>query len=555
MIVLGVGTPCDTDFSILGQARKPESNPYYNNKMTNNLSTFFQQLELTRDYSPDEIARLVKMVEVKSFSTGEPIIIEGGENDSFFFLYEGEAEVLKFDKESEADFLINIMSRGALFGEMSELTGEPVSATVRAKNNCKVLAFSRRVAMPHELYVKLLLSCSRNLIRRLKLLSERQADMLGREAKRERDRLQKSLDERDRSLADRTDELKQARQHLTDLYLQQYEIDPAQSFGPMVGSSSLMRNIFALIKDLAQTTTTVLITGETGTGKGLIAAAIHQFSDRKREAFISVNCVALSDELLASELFGHKKGAYTGAIEDRVGRFKMAQGGTIFLDEIGDISPRMQAYLLRILETGEYERLGESKTLKSDVRVIAATNRDLKQRVVEGSFREDLYYRLNVMNIEAPPLRNRKEDVPLLLDHFREHFNRKFNRRVESFSPEALKILTANNWRGNVRELRNVIERAMILCPESILQPRHLPSEITSNTSAINGQSASAVTAHSAPLKHKDGIEVEKTLNRQSILQALRNSVWNVSDAARALGVSRTHLHRLITKYSISRGE
>jgi DNA-binding NtrC family response regulator len=306
----------------------------------------------------------------------------------------------------------------------------------------------------------------------------------------------------------------------------------------------LMQNIFELIKSLLDMAKTVMITGENGTGEGMITVAIHHLSKRCNEAFISVNCAALSDELLASELFGHKRGAFTGATEDRVGRFQMADGGTLFLDEIGDISPKQQAYLLRILETGEYERSGDSKTLRVDVRVIAATNRSLEQKVSEGTFREDLYYRLNVMNILAPPLRDRKEDIPLLSDHFRKHFNQQLNRNVERFSKGTRRLLTNYGWPGNVRELRNTIERALLLCRESELQQHHLPQEFsipsagvpTSQTKSIDKE----ITSHTNPVIDSD-----------SITEALVASYWNVTKTDKNPGISRVHLHRLIKKYKL----
>lgn len=523
--------------------------------LSEDISKFFRQLELTKDFSAAERAQLVSLVQVDSIRAGETILEEGLCNDAFYFLFSGDAEVLKRDTASDSLYLLNTMSVGALFGEMSETTNEPISASVKAKTDCKILILPQPRLLPDGVYIKLLIASSRNVIERLRLLSEKQVQKLAEEAKREKEMLEKKMADQEQALIASKTELHSTKQHLTNLYLQQYEPDASGSFGDIVGSSSIMRNIFNLIITLAETDTTILITGESGTGKGLIAAAIHKYSHHKHEAFVSLNCAALSDELLASELFGHKKGAFTGATEDRIGRFKLAQGGSIFLDEVGDISPRMQAYLLRVLECGEYERVGESKTLVSDARIIAATNRNLMQKVAEGSFREDLYYRLNVMKIEAPPLRNRREDIPLLIEHFREHYNKQFNRQVKGFSPEASAVLIANPWRGNVRELRNVIERTMILCNESILQLKHLPGDIISTDAAGFRNEKPSLSNSLVSVDHLVEKQPKVTLDRESVLKALRKSVWNVSEAARHFAISRTHLHRLIKKYHIGRGE
>lgn len=398
--------------------------------------------------------------------------------------------------------------------------------------------------------MKLLQMCTRNIIQRLRLLSEKQARKYAKEAELGKKLFMSEIDKRDKEITSRTNELLNTRDQLTNLYLQQYEISGNKTFGEMIGVSLAMKNIFELIKNLSNVDTTVLITGESGTGKGMIAIAIHEYSRRNKQAFVSVNCATLNDELLASELFGHRKGAFTGAIEGRKGRFEIAEGGTILLDEIGDISPRMQSFLLRILESGEYERVGESKTMKADVRIIAATNRDLKQKVSEGSFREDLYYRLNVMHIETPPLRNRKADIPLLLNHFREYFNRQLNRKVECFSKKTLDILMEYPWLGNVRELRNVMERSILLCHESILTPHHLPKEfLHSCPESIKNSDLKLET--SALQKGSKERPLRRNLNREIILQTLEDSNTNVSAAANNLEISRARLYRLMRKFGI----
>ncbi len=519
--------------------------------MKEKLFNFFRNLDLTRNYSDLELTQLINVLQTKKWKNGDLIIEEGQLNDSIFFLYDGEAEVLKFDAKSDDFYVINRMESGALFGEMSEITGEPVSASIRAKTNCVALILRNDSSLPDQIYMKLLHTCTRNIIQRLRLLSEKQARKFAEEVERENKRLMGEIGKRDNEIVSRTEQLQNTRKQLTKLYLQQYEIDGNKTFGEIIGASPAMRNIYELIKNLSDVDTTVLITGESGTGKGMIAIAIHEYSHRNKQAFISVNCAALSDDLLASELFGHKKGSFTGATEDRKGRFELAEEGTIFLDEIGDISPRMQTFLLRVLESGEYERVGESKTLRIDVRIITASNRDLKQKVKEGKFREDLYYRLNVMNIEAPPLRDRKADIPLLLNHFREFFNRQLNRSVESFSKETIDILLEYPWYGNVRELRNVMERSILLCHDTILTHKYLPKEFLSlDLQTPIGQ----VRKSEIPQNKAQSIKrtTRRNLNKEVIQQALMDAKWNVAAAARRLEISRVHLYRLLKKYNIT---
>jgi transcriptional regulator with GAF, ATPase, and Fis domain len=514
------------------------------------LFHFFRNLDFAEEYSDQELKQLVNVCQLLKWNKNDVIIEEGQMNNSIYFLHKGVAEVLKYDDKSKDFYLINQMEPGALFGEMSEITGEPASARILAKTDCSVLILVRLTSLLKQTYRKLLHTCTRNIVQRLRLMSEKQARRFAAEAELEKKRLMREIGKRDSEIISRTEELQNTRNQLTKLYLQHYEIDGDKHFGEMIGISPAMKNIYDFIRSLSDVNTTVLITGESGTGKGMIAIAIHENSLRNKQAFISVNCATLNDELLASELFGHKKGSFTGAIHDRQGRFEMAEGGTIFLDEIGDVTPRMQAFLLRVIETGEYERVGESKTRKADVRIITATNRDLKLKVSEGSFREDLYYRLNVMNIETPPLRDRKTDIPLLLDHFRKIFNQLLNRNVGGFSREAFEILQDYPWHGNVRELRNVIERSILLCNDSVLKPHHLPKEF------LPPVSKSVVNAESA--LHKSGSDFEseikplrKKLNREIILQALTDSNRNVTAAAKQLEISRGHLYRVMKKFNI----
>jgi PAS domain S-box-containing protein len=306
-----------------------------------------------------------------------------------------------------------------------------------------------------------------------------------------------------------------------------------QQFHNIIGKSKKMQEVYSLIDLLADVETTVLITGESGTGKELVAEALHYRGSRKDKNLVKVNCSALSENLLESELFGHVKGSFTGAVKDKIGRFEIADSGTIFLDEISDISPKIQVELLRVLQEKEFERVGDSTTLKVDVRVVTATNQDLLEKVQLSEFREDLYYRLNVMKIVIPPLRDRKEDIPLLTEHFINNFNRKFSKKVEAVSADVQKIFMDYFWPGNVRELEHTLEHAFILCQQSIITAEHLPAEIKN---ADQG----------ASILDDDSID-----EPQAILDALRNSAWNKTKAAELLGISRRSLYRKISEYKI----
>lgn len=262
---------------------------------------------------------------------------------------------------------------------------------------------------------------------------------------------------------------------VTRLVRLEKQVEDAAQYRDMIGKSPRIQQVFGLIKDLSETDSTVLIVGESGTGKELVASALHHSSLRAHGPFLRVNCAALSESILESELFGHVKGAFTGAVKDRVGRFEAANGGTILLDEIGDISPRLQLRLLRVLQEKEFERVGDSRPIRTDVRVIASTNQNLEKRIQEGAFRQDLYYRLNVVRIELPALRERREDIPLLVEHFIRRFNRQFKREITGLSPEAMQIFMQYPWPGNIRELENAIERSFIVCHDAVILPEHLP--------------------------------------------------------------------------------
>jgi len=304
-----------------------------------------------------------------------------------------------------------------------------------------------------------------------------------------------------------------------------------------IGSSGRLQQIYSLIETLAHTQTTVLITGESGTGKELVAQAIQHTGERREKPYIKVNCAALPEQLLESELFGHVKGAFTGAVRDRVGRFELADGGTIFLDEIGDISNGVQVRLLRVLQEREFERVGDSKTKKVDIRIIAATNSDLAEKVRRGSFREDLYYRLKVIELAIPPLRDRLEDIPFLVDHFVERLNARYGRQVAGLSEGARALLMSYPWPGNVRELEHALEHAFVLCDGQAITPAHLPPAIQKAGRAKPAALFAATTDE-----------------REEIIRALENTAWNKAKAARLLGISRRTIYRKMELHTITEG-
>ncbi len=316
------------------------------------------------------------------------------------------------------------------------------------------------------------------------------------------------------------------------------------TFGDIISKSPQMQKIFQILPEIAMSDSNVLILGESGTGKELVARALHNFSKRKRGPFVPVNCGALPDTLLESELFGYKAGAFTDAKHDKEGRFAAAEGGTLFLDEIGDISSALQVKLLRVLQTKMYEPLGSNKPVKADVRIVAATNRDLKALVQEGKFREDLYYRLNVVSINLPPLRERIMDIPLLVEHFIHKFNVEKGKDVSGISDEALNILMKYDYPGNIRELENIIEYAFILCHGGLIMPEHLPEPFSSNLES----EASSVLPLDMPMSLKE-------LERMAIVNSLRRNRGKKMATCRELGISKDTLRRKIAQYEIKEEE
>lgn len=326
--------------------------------------------------------------------------------------------------------------------------------------------------------------------------------------------------------------------------IRRLESELGASWGNIVGKSKAMDRVFHMMRRVADTPTTVLISGESGTGKELIARAIHRESSRGRAPFVSINCAAVPENLLETELFGHEKGAFTGASGTKQGKFEFADHGTIFLDEVGDMSPGLQVKLLRVLQEQEFQRVGGNLDIKVDVRIIAASNKDLREEVAARRFREDLFFRLNVVHIELPPLRERREDLPLLVGHFVNKFGEKLGRTVKGVDPKAMEALTAYSWPGNVRELENAIERAMVLNREDTIRLAHLPSEITGSTES-GGDIASLLRLNKALPDTLDVIE--KNLIRHALEEA-----GNVqAKAAKALGISRSNLQYKMKKYGL----
>jgi two-component system nitrogen regulation response regulator NtrX len=311
----------------------------------------------------------------------------------------------------------------------------------------------------------------------------------------------------------------------------------------MVGESPALRHVWDAIKRAAPTNATVLLLGESGAGKELVARSIHRNSLRSRERFVQVNCAAIPEELIESELFGHEKGSFTGATEKQIGKFEQADKGTIFLDEVGDMSPKTQAKVLRVLQEGEVERLGSARTIKVDVRVIAATNKDLEAEIEKGTFREDLYFRLSVIPITVPPLRERREDVPLLIRHFADLFSREHNRRPHRFTPAALDYMQKARWKGNVRELKNTVERLLIMTPGDAVDIEDLRDVVRLEAKAPapdNDKSSGTLR------------EFKESAERAFLVGKLRENGWNISKTAEVIGTPRSNLYKKLEQYGIA---
>lgn len=321
---------------------------------------------------------------------------------------------------------------------------------------------------------------------------------------------------------------------VTHLTLLENSLGQRQQLLHLVGKSEKMQQVYARIDALAGVDTTVLISGESGTGKELVAEALHYTGERKHKPLVKVNCAALPENLLESELFGHVRGAFTGAVSDKIGRFEKADGGTIFLDEIGELTPKVQLQMLRVLQEKTFERVGDSQSIKVDVRLVAATNKVLLEKVRQKEFREDLFYRLKVVEVHLPPLRERRDDIPLLVDHFIKKFSAKFNKTLHSISHQALRALTVYHWPGNVRELEHALEHAFVLCRNLTITLSDLPPELSDPPSA--------------PRNFTADVSLDE---RPRLLQALEKASWNKAKAARLLGINRKTIYRKLEKYGL----
>jgi DNA-binding NtrC family response regulator len=354
------------------------------------------------------------------------------------------------------------------------------------------------------------------------------------------DYLEKPIGERERLLAAVRNGLQ-----LRDLAAENAELRRAAGPGELLGGSPAMQKLRELVRRAAASEGRVLVTGENGTGKELVAHALHDGSRRRGGPFVKLNCAAVPAELIESELFGHERGAFTGAVAARRGKFELADGGTLFLDEVGDMPPAMQAKVLRVLQEGEFERVGGQTTLRTDARVVAASNKDLPAEVAAGRFREDLYYRLAVVIVPTPPLRERRDDVPELAAGFLAEACERNGRRTMSLSREAMLALQAHDWPGNVRELRNVVERLAILCDGPVLEPADVAQALPGARQPRADRARAGASFH----------ELVEEAEREIILAALTAHQDNVSDTARALGLERSHLYKKMRALGVKRGE
>ncbi len=326
--------------------------------------------------------------------------------------------------------------------------------------------------------------------------------------------------------------------------IRRLETDQGNLWGNIIGDSDPMKKVFSVMKRVSDTPTTVLITGESGTGKELIARGLHQASSRNKDPFVSLNCAAIPENLLESELFGHEKGSFTGAVSLKEGKFEYADGGTLFLDEIGEMPLNLQVKLLRVLQEQEFQRVGGNREIRVNVRLVAATNRDLKEEVEMGRFRGDLFFRLNVVNIKAPPLRERRSDIPLLVAHFLGKYCSKLGRNIKELTPEAMRALCSYDWPGNVRELENVIENALVMSRGSTIKKTDLPVEVRKHND-IKDDTETVISMDSGLMDTLDAIE------EKMIRQALKQSGNVQAQAAKILGISRSNLQYKLKKYGI----
>ncbi len=466
------------------------------------------RMRLTRE----ELSFLAKMARAVEFPPGQEIFREGDPGDALYLVGRGKVSVLKAGGQDSPEQLLMELGPPAILGEMSLLDMAPRSATVRVSGGhpATLLRISREqfqelLAGSSPLALKLTYRLARLLSHRLRTSNVERLRL-------ERDRLREEVWELRR------------------------QVEGKYAMEGIVGKSPAMRRVFDLLQKVLPSSITVLIQGETGTGKELVARALHHNGPRREKPFMAVNCATLHKELLESELFGHEKGAFTGADHRHIGRLERAHGGTLFLDEIGDMHPSIQAKLLRVLQEQCFERLGGTETIRVDVRLIAATNRDLLGADPEVSFRRDLYYRISVLTIQLPPLRERREDILPLAEHFLQKYLPP-GRSIQGFHREAVKLLQAHPWPGNVRELENVIQRATLISQGPLIGPEELLLEEppSAEQKALTGQD----------------LDLER-LEMEAIREALRRTNGVQVDAARLLGISRRVLHYKLRKHGLT---
>lgn len=466
----------------------------------------------TFDLTDEELLGLARIIQAVDYGPSEVVFHEEEPGDALYVIQHGRVRVIKRLDAEPGQRTLMVLSSPAILGEMALLDRSPRSATIQVTDDgpASLLRISQK---DFDALFRDQKSAALKVTYRLaQLLSYR---------------LRVSNVERLRLQHDRLrEEVRKLRQEVSQIY----------GFEEVVGTSPAMRQVFDLMEKVLHSSITVLIQGETGTGKELIAMALHYNGPRRDKPFLAVNCATLHKELLESELFGHEKGAFTGADQRRIGRFEQAHGGTLFLDEIGDMHPTIQAKVLRVLQERSFERLGGSETIRVDVRLIAATNRDLLDPEAEILFRKDLYYRIGVLTIQLPPMRERKEDIIPLAKHFLERF-RPPDSPVKGFHRETLRILERHSWLGNVREIQNVVQRAVLIAEGPMIMPQDLLLEDPLQPAG--------------PLPSVGDINLER-LEREAIQEALRRSHGVQVEASRILGVTRRVLHYKLKKYGIT---
>jgi transcriptional regulator with GAF, ATPase, and Fis domain len=466
----------------------------------------------TFDLTDREVLSLAKIIDAVDFGPSEVVFKEGELGDALYVIQSGSVKVMKAMAGGKGQHTLMVMSSPAILGEMALLDRSPRSATIQVTDDGTASLLRISCEDFEDLFRKDKSAALKVTYRLAQLLSHRLRASNVERLRLERDRLH--------------DEIQMLRQEVSQRY----------RFEEIIGNSPAMRQVFDLVQKVIHSAITVLIQGETGTGKELIARALHYNGPRSNKPFLAVNCATLHRELLESELFGHEKGAFTGADQRRIGRFEQAHGGTLFLDEIGDMHPRIQAKVLRVLQEQKFERLGSNKTIQVDVRLIAATNRDLLDPNSETPFRKDLYYRIGVLNIQLPPLRGRVEDIIPLAQHFLERL-RPQESKIRGFHADTLRIMEKHMWPGNVRELQNAVQRAIFIADDPMIMPKDLLLEDLESDLG------------SKPLGEDLNLE---RLEREAIMEALRRSHGVQVQAARFLGITRRVLHYKIRKYDIA---